>query len=143
MRTFFWLFLGLVVGLLFINVTRRLGEKAERRILAFSLIAAALIYAIFAAASEASGWIAVELIGVLIFSAFAELGLKRSILWLAAGWAAHPLWDAGLHLSGVGANVAPTLYVLICIGFDISIAAYIFIVAQRHLAATERSESRL
>src|SRR3954468_183004 len=130
MQTLLWLFSGLVVGLLFVNVTRRLGEKAEGRILAFSLIAAALIYAIFAAASEASGWIAVELIGVLIFSAFAELGLKRSILWLAAGWAAHPLWDAGLHLSGIGANVAPTLYVFICIGFDVTVAAYIFLMTQ-------------
>ena len=143
MQILIWLFLGLVVGLLFISIIRKLGEIAERRILAASLIAAALIYAIFAAVSDDSGWIAIELIGVLIFSAFAELGLKRSVLWLAAGWAAHPLWDAGLHLSGIGANVAPALYVLICIGFDISIAAYIFIVAQRHLAATARSESRL
>jgi hypothetical protein len=138
MQTLLWLFSGLVVGLLFINVTRRLGEKAERRILAFSLIAAALIYAIFAAASEASGWIAVELIGILIFSVFAELGLKRSILWLAVGWAAHPLWDAGLHLTGMGANVAPTLYVLICIGFDVTVAAYIFLMMQRQLAANLR-----
>jgi hypothetical protein len=135
MQTLLWLFLGLVVGLLFINVTRRLGEVAERRILAFGLIAAALIYAIFAAASEAAGWIAVELIGVLIFSALAELGLKRSILWLAVGWAAHPLWDAGLHLTGMGANVAPTLYVLMCIGFDVTVAAYIFLVTQRQVAA--------
>ena len=138
MQTLLWLFLGLVVGLLFINVTRRLGEKAERRILAFSLIAAALIYAVFAAASEAAGWIAIELIGVLIFSALAELGLKRSILWLAVGWAAHPLWDAGLHLTGMGANVAPTLYVLICIGFDVTVAAYIFLMTQRQLAANLR-----
>src|ERR1043165_33422 len=135
MQTLLWLFLGLVVGLLFINVTRRLGEVAERRILAFGLIAAALIYAIFAAASEAAGWVAVELIGVLIFSALAELGLKRSILWLAVGWAAHPLWDAGLHLTGMGANVAPTLYVLMCIGFDVTVAAYIFLVTQRQVAA--------
>lgn len=138
MQTLLWLFLGLVLGLLFINVTRRLGEVAERRVLAFSLIAAALIYAIFAAASEAPGWIAVELIGILIFSALAELGLKRSILWLAVGWAAHPLWDAGLHLSGMGANVAPTLYVLICIGFDVSVAAYIFLMTQRHVAVNLR-----
>jgi len=138
MQTLLWLFLRLAIGLLFINVTRRLGEKAERRILAFSLIAAALIYAIFAATSEASGWIAVELIGVLIFSAFAELGLKRSVLWLALGWAAHPLLDAGLHLTGMGANVAPALYVLVCIGFDVTVAAYIFLMAQKQLAANLR-----
>jgi len=138
MLTLLWLFLGLVVGLLFVNVTRRLGELAERRVLAFSLIGAALIYAIFAAVSDASGWIAIELIGILVFSVFAELGLKRSILWLAAGWALHPLWDAGLHLTGIGANVAPTLYVLICIGFDVSVAAYIFLMTQRQLAANLR-----
>src|SRR4051812_42580395 len=111
MQTLFWLFLGLVAGLLFISLTRRLGELAERRILALGLIAAGLLYAIFAATSDASGWVALELIGVLVFSIFAELGLKRSVWWLAAGWAAHPLWDAGLHLSGVGAQVAPAFYV--------------------------------
>src|SRR5689334_6093845 len=107
MQTLFWLFLGLVVGLVFISFTRRFGEQVERRILAVGLIAAALLYAILAAVSDAPGWIAVELAGVLIFSAMAELGLKRSILWLMVGWAAHPFWDAGLHLAGVGADVAP------------------------------------
>jgi hypothetical protein len=135
MQTLFWLFLGLVVGLVFIGFTRRLGEQVERRILAFGLIAAALVYAILAAISDEPGWIAVELAGVLVFSVFAELGLKRSILWLMVGWTAHPLWDAGLHLSGVGADVAPAFYVFMCIGFDILVAAYIFILTQRQLAA--------
>src|SRR5436189_41026 len=134
MQTLFWLFLGLVAGLVFISFSRRLGEKVERRILAVSLIAAALLYAILAAISDAPGWIAIELAGVLVFSVLAELGLKRSILWLVLGWAARPFWDAGLHLSGVGADVAPAFYVFMCIGFDILIAAYIFILTQRQLA---------
>ena len=135
MQTLFWLFLGLVVGLVFIGFTRRLGEKVERRILAFGLIAAALVYAVLAIISDAPGWIAVELAGVLVFSFFAERGLKRSIFWLMVGWAAHPFWDAGLHLSGVGADVAPAFYVFMCIGFDILVAAYIFLQMQRQLAA--------
>jgi hypothetical protein len=38
----------------------------------------------------------------------------------------------------MGANVAPTLYVLICIGFDVTVAAYIFLMTQRQLAANLR-----
>ncbi len=140
MQTIFWLFLGLAAGFVFIIFTRKLSKELERRILALGLVAAALIYAFFAATGYASGWIAVELIGVLIFSAFAELGVKRSVLWLAVGWALHPLWDAGLHLYGVGAYVAPAVYVLMCIGFDVFIAAYIFIMMQRDVAATLQRE---
>jgi hypothetical protein len=130
MQTIILLTLGLAVGLIFIAFVRR-WHRAERRILAFSLVAAALIYVGLAAVSNASGWIAVELIGFFIFSIFAQLGLRHSVLWLAAGWAAHPAWDAGLHLFGVGANVAPELYVLMCIGFDLPVAVYIVVMKQR------------
>ncbi|HYJ47366.1 MAG TPA: DUF6010 family protein [Pyrinomonadaceae bacterium] len=140
MQTILWLFLGLAAGSVFIIFTRKLGEAAERRVLGLTLVAAALIYAVFAAASNAPGWVAVELIGVLVFSAFAELGVKRSVLWLMAGWAAHPLWDAGLHLYGVGTEVAPAIYVFACIGFDVSIAAYIFLMTQRQSVAAARRD---
>ena len=120
-----WLFLGLAVGLGFVAFTRKYGEEVERRLLALCLMGAALVYVLLAVAAYDSGWMAIELIGLLIFSALAQLGYKRSPLWLAAGWAAHPLWDALLHLSGVGANVAPSIYVFMCIGFDVAVAGYI------------------
>lgn len=135
MQTLLWLFLGLVLGLPFVAFTRKLSEEKGRRVLALGLVAAALVYTVFAATGGAAGWIPIELVGVLIFSVFAERGVKGSAMWLAAGWALHPLWDAGLHLSGVGARVAPPYYVLACIGFDVLVAAYIFLMRQRRLAA--------
>ncbi len=44
---------------------------------------------------------------------------------LAAGWALHPIWDAGLHLQGSGATHAPEWYVVACISFDLLIASFI------------------
>ena len=140
MQTLIWLFLGLAAGAVFIAFTRKLREEVERRVFALALVAAALIYVVFAAMSSEPGWVAVELIGVLVFSALAELGVKRSPLWLMVGWAAHPLWDVGLHLSGVGTEVAPAIYVLTCIGFDMPIAAYIFLMAQQRSVAALRRD---
>jgi hypothetical protein len=127
MQTSLWLFLGLVSGLIFIACTRTLSREVERRFLALGLVVAALAYVWFAARGTGASWLTVELIGLLIFSAVAVLGVKHSILWLAVGWAAHPLWDASLHLAGAGAAYTPAWYVPTCIGFDLLVAGYIFI----------------
>jgi len=54
----------------------------------------------------------------------AWLGLRRSALWLAAGWAAHVGWDLLLHPL-TGAGYAPPWYVRACLGFDLVVAAWI------------------
>ena len=119
-----WLMLGVVAGAGFIAWGRSYG-RAERKFLGNSLVIAALIYVGFAVFSEHQAWILHELIGVAAFASFAWLAVRGSPLWLAVGWGLHPLWDAGLHLHGVGAEVAPEWYVLACISFDWLVAVYI------------------
>ena len=120
-----WFVLGLVLGAVFIVFARRFGMPGERRLLAVGLIVAALIYVGFAVAWAGGAWIAAELGGVVVFGGLAVLGLKRSPMSLAVGWALHPVWDAGLHLAGAGAAFAPTWYVAVCISFDLLVGGYI------------------
>ena len=90
-----------------------------------SLTVAAVIYVGFAAVGGSATWILYETAGVAVFSAMARLGMRRSPIWLAAGWALHPIWDAALHLQGSGATLAPEWYVVACISFDLLVAAFI------------------
>ena len=121
----FWFVLGLVLGGIFIVVARRLGVPGERRLLAVGLVVAALIYVGFAVAWADAVWMMIELGGVVVFTGLAVLGLKRSALSLAVGWALHPAWDVGLHLVGAGAAFAPAWYTVACISFDLLVAAYV------------------
>jgi uncharacterized protein DUF6010 len=72
----------------------------------------------------------VEGIGVAVFGSVAVLGIKGSVWWLAAGWAAHPAWDIGLHYLGP-ASLAPAWYVIACVSFDWAVAAYIASASRR------------
>lgn len=101
------------------------GRRGEDKIYAQGLVVAALIYVGFVVAAGAgAGALVTELIGVLLFTAVAWLGVRRAPLWLAAGWAAHVGWDLLLHpLAGSG--YAPAWYVRACVGFDLAVAAWI------------------
>jgi hypothetical protein len=52
------------------------------------------------------------------------LGLRGSPMWLAAGWALHPVWDIALHYFGPGRAVAPETYAIACLSYDLLVAAY-------------------
>lgn len=93
-------------------------------VLALGLLVAALLYVAFALIEGETVWLLVEAVGVAAYGSLAWLGLRRSALWLAAGWALHPAWDVGLHLVGEGAAVAPEWYATACISFDLLIAGY-------------------
>ena len=81
------LVLGFVLGAGFLVFARRMGAQGERRLLAVGLVVAALIYVGFAVAWADAMWMMIELGGVVVFTGLAVLGLKRSALSLAVGWA--------------------------------------------------------
>jgi hypothetical protein len=114
---------GAVVALPLVLFAR--ARSGEDRIYAQGLLVAALIYVGFVLAATAGlGALVIEFVGVAVFGAVAWLGLRRSVLWLAAGWAAHVGWDLLLHpLTASG--YAPAWYVRACIGFDLVVAAWI------------------
>ena len=66
----------------------------------------------------------IELIGVVVFTLIAVLGLRVSIWFLALGWTAHVLWDVLLHLVREQPFV-PDWYPVACISFDLIVAGYI------------------
>jgi hypothetical protein len=112
----------LAVGL--VLIARRDGSyRKEKRVYSLGLIVAALIYVGFGIFSGSAWWNLTELGGVLIYAAFAVLGLRRSGWFLSAGWALHVLWDVALH--GRQTDFVPYWYQMLCIGFDLLLAGYI------------------
>jgi hypothetical protein len=77
--------------------------------------------------AQATSAAIVEVVGVAIFGVMALLGLGRSLWWIVAGWALHPLWDVGLHYVAPGRSFAPESYTIACLSFDLLVAAYIAI----------------
>lgn len=126
-----WLLLGLLLGSVLLIYARSREHKVEKRVLARGLIVVAIIYVVFALLSGDFEWIVIELIGIPVYGLFYYLALRQSLYWLAAGWAAHPLWDALLHLQGPGSTIAPEWYVVTCISFDLLVAVYVVQVARR------------
>ena len=121
MQTVIEIVVGLFLGIVFILVVRLSGSYA--RSFAVGLVVTALIYVGLAVFGNSSAWIMIELAGVAIFAVFAWLGLRKTGWFLAAGWALHPLWDAGLH--DYSTQFVPHWYIGACIGFDLLVAVYI------------------
>lgn len=119
----FYIVLGAAGGHLFAVVARRTDPSA--RLFAHALLVAAFVYVAFAMASMESAWLAVEIVGFLIFLGFAALGLKRTLSWLWIGWAVHILWDGVIHLIAETPFV-PAWYPAVCIGFDAVVAYHVF-----------------
>ncbi len=116
-----WIIIGAVLAIVWLMIIRR-QTKANRNI-GIGLVIAALIYVGFALFGPApSPWLFIEIIGVVIFAAFAWLGINRAAFWLAAGWAIHIAWDVGLHQIGTGQVFTPAWYPPLCIGFDTAVA---------------------
>ena len=108
-------------------LSRFVGDHVGRSVLAIFLIMAAGAYQGFAImASNLLGagpiWAPVELVGGVVFGTMALLGLRGSPWWLAAGWAAHPIWDIVLHYFGPGGSFAPESYAIACLSFDLLVA---------------------
>lgn len=109
-------------------LSRYTRDIVGRSLLAFLLFGAAFTYILFAVqGGEGAFWIVSELVGVAIYGTMALLGLRGSPWWLAAGWAAHPIWDIVLHYFGPGSSFAPESYAITCLSFDLLVAAYIAI----------------
>ncbi|MGR6965802.1 DUF6010 family protein [Geodermatophilus sp. URMC 61] len=101
-------------------------EIVGRALLAFLLCGAALTYVYFAAqAGAGSGWVVAELAGVVLYGSLGLCGLRGSPMWLAAGWALHPVWDVALHHVDPGHALAPDAFTITCLSFDLLVAAYV------------------
>jgi len=112
-------------------------------LLAIALIIAAVAYVAFAiGAGESALWMVGELVGVGVYGAMGLLGVRGSPMWLAAGWALHPLWDVVLHYFGPGSSFAPIDYTIPCISFDLLVAVYIAIIYGSGVLGGRRADLR-
>lgn len=113
---------GGAASLLTVFIWQQYSRQQAERWYAAALIIAALIYVGFALAWEPTAiWL--ELGGVFLYTAFALLGLRYSPWFLALGWLAHVGWDIGVH--GDHTAYVPSWYPLLCLVYDLVIAAYI------------------
>ena len=115
--------IGIVGAIILIIAGIKLYPHKMPLVWSQGLFFAALIYVGFAAFGQNTEWIKIELLGVLIYGAFAWLAVKKSVLFLSAGWGLHVLWDILLHPGGHPGYV-PNWYPGACLGFDIVIAAF-------------------
>lgn len=124
MLSVLWLALGLLLGVGFVRFARRKGTEGELFVFAVGLVVAALIYVGFAILGGETRWTVVEAAGAALFGLLALAGLRVWSLLIAMGWAAHVVWDVGLHLvtprSFVGA-----WYPTLCVSFDLVVAGYV------------------
>lgn len=128
MRIVFAVLSGVVLSALLILFARTRGSTGARRIYALGLLVTALLYVVLAIVGGASAsWLAVELVGVLIYGAAAWIGLRRSAKILAFGWAGHVLWDFLLHLQGPAVTYTPWWWPWFCLSFDLIIAAAVLL----------------
>ena len=118
--------IGLALGALLVIYARSGRQAREAQVFAFGLVAAALLYVGFALAGGAPvRSLLVESLGVVPFGLVAWLGLRRSPLWLALGWAAHVAWDLGLNWGAGAPSFVPSWYPVVCTSFDLLVAGYI------------------
>jgi hypothetical protein len=127
-----WLINGLIQASMLVlvawSLSRWIRDVVGRALLAFLLCGAALTYVYYAArAGEGVGWVAAELLGAVLYGGLGLRGLRGSPMWLAVGWALHPVWDVALHYFGPGHAFAPDAYAITCLSFDLLVAAYIVI----------------
>lgn len=130
------LLLGAVLSLALVGMVRRHPSGRERRVYAVGLAVTALIYVVFGAAGGAGArWLALEILGVLLYGAAAWGGLRGRPWLLAAGWAAHVAWDVLLHMSGAGSEYTPHWYPWLCVSFDLAVAGAVLASSRRGGAA--------
>ena len=119
---------GAVLCLVAFLLSRFTREIVGRFLLFAVLIVAAGFYVYFALRSDESAfWIALELVGIAIYTTIGAFGLRGSPTWLAIGWALHPIWDVALHYFGPGHAFAPETYTIACLSYDLLVAAYIVV----------------
>ncbi len=122
--------IGVLVAWLTVRFTRRLQPRHEQLFYALSLIPIALIYIGFCYYYQRTDALAVEWIGVAIFSVFAVLGQWLWLGFLALAYVAHGLWDLGHELyhnsvMGYSWTPVPMGYAVFCVVYDLIVAGYV------------------
>lgn len=129
--------LGLALGVAIF--VRLVGLDRERAFYPVVLIVVGSYYALFAVmgGSTAELWAETAIFG--LFAAAAAFGFRTSLWWVAAGLAAHGVFDFFRHQFMAGSGV-PEWWPSFCLGYDVAAAACLAaLLAGRKLSASELS----
>jgi hypothetical protein len=130
---FFQVLIGIVLAAVFILLARTVARRGEMSVYALGLVVAALIYVGFALANGGAKDLRLEAWGLFSFSVAAFVSWRAWPMGLALAWAAHAAWDVLFHPIGQSSH-APDWYPLVCVGFDLAVAGYIFLSLRRRAA---------
>jgi len=112
----------LAAGLLYF--VKRFNERTKLSIASLALFIAALIYVLFALVTRNELYIAIEIVGLMLFLFLIWLGYQYSFWFVVLGWLLHVMWDVGLHPAQALPYV-PQWYAWLCMGFDVVLALYL------------------
>jgi hypothetical protein len=109
-------------------LARYIRPLHEGLFFAITLILTAASYVQWAYAGGTPAEQTTEIVGLVVFAAFAIVGVRWPYV-LAFGWVAHVFWDVLLHPPDT--LWVPSWFPPFCVGFDLLLAAYIVWRARR------------
>ena len=112
--------LALVVGA-FANLT---GLDRDRAFYATVLIVVASYYILFAAMAGSAATLAAESVAMAVFAGLAVVGFRTHMGWVAAGLAAHGLFDF-LRVDLIANPGVPAWWPNFCLAYDVVAAAWL------------------
>ena len=118
---------GAIAGALTAVLVSRLAPSWYREVLAVFLAVIAALYA--GPEIDAGNLVSVETFFAALLIVLAILALRAPLWLLALGYLLHGLWDM-LH-GVVLPHVMPEWYAPLCIGYDITLAVFIFVKYRR------------
>ena len=124
--------MGVLVALLVCAFARVAGFDRDRAFYPTVLIITATYYVLFAAIGQSNEALIVETIIMVLFVAVAVAGFRLKLWMIAAGFAAHAVFDL-VHGSVVNNPGVPSWWPAFCLAIDVALAALLMLLPSRHL----------
>lgn len=121
---------GLALAVAIVLLGRFSGLDRDRALYPVALIVIASYYVLFATLGGAEA-LGTELVAATLFSAVAILGFRTSLWWVAAGTAAHGIFDWAVHPHLVANPGMPAFWPAFCGTIDVALGALLALLLLR------------
>ncbi|WP_455206394.1 hypothetical protein [Kaarinaea lacus] len=116
--------IGVVLAVSLLYAIKQLNQNYKLAISVLGLLIAVALYVLLAVLTGNPVFIAIEVVGLMLFLFLIWLGYYYSLWFIAVGWLLHVLWDVGLQPAQTAPYI-PQWYTWLCVGFDIVMAIYV------------------
>ena len=127
--------LGVVVALLVSAFARIAGFDRDRSFYPTVLIITATYYVLFAAIGQSNEALIVETIVMVLFVAVAVAGFRLKPWMIAAGFAAHAVFDL-VHGGMIDNPGVPPWWPAFCLAIDVALAGLLLLLPSRYVHAS-------